>query len=89
MEESSCVCCESAVDRGRPVENLITRQKTRADHTSEGGRIAVSWEELPIWREFRVSDDGEGIAEEDFYHIFKRFYRSKGAWSRQAGMMGL
>lgn len=81
-EESSCVCCDLQWT-GEAVENLI---KNALDHTSEGGRIAVSWEELPDMARIRVSDDGEGIAEEDFYHIFKRFYRSKGAWTDRRGV---
>lgn len=81
-EENACVNCDLHWT-GEAVENLI---KNALDHTAEGGRIVVSWEELPDMSRLRVADNGEGIWEEDFYHIFKRFYRAKGAQSDRQGV---
>lgn len=68
------------------VANLI---KNALDHTAEGGVVTVSWECSPAVFRMTVSDDGCGIAEEDIYHVFKRFYRSKRDGGRQGIGLGL
>ncbi len=68
------------------VANLI---KNALDHTDEGGVVTVSWECSPAVFRMTVSDDGCGIAEEDIYHVFKRFYRSKRDGGRQGIGLGL
>lgn len=55
------------------ISNLI---KNALDYTKEGGIVTVSWEKFPEKIRILVSDNGCGIAEEDIYHIFKRFYRA-------------
>lgn len=60
---------------GEAVANLV---KNALDYTERGGRVVISWAELSGASSISVSDNGKGIAEEDFYHIFKRFYRASG-----------
>ena len=36
-----------------------------------------------------ITDNGLGIAPEDFHHIFKRFYRSKNSFNSQGTGLGL
>ena len=56
------------------IGNLV---KNALDHTQTGGIIRITWESTPTMLRILVSDNGSGIAPEDIYHIFKRFYRSK------------
>ncbi len=65
------VCCDP-VWTAEALENLV---KNALDHTGEGGRIRIGWQTSPGCLRLSVSDDGCGIAPEDMYHIFKRFYR--------------
>ena len=68
------------------LENLI---KNALDHTAGGGRIRIGWEQGALMTRFTVEDSGEGIAEEDIHHIFKRFYRSGNSRDSQGAGLGL
>lgn len=50
--------------------------KNALDHTASGSLIHIAWDTSPITARIMISDNGDGIAPEDIYHIFKRFYRS-------------
>lgn len=72
---------------GEAVGNLI---KNALDYTEKGAKIEVKWEALNGMARLSVSDNGKGIAQEDFYHIFKRFYRAgKKEDNRQGIGLGL
>lgn len=58
---------------GEALGNLV---KNALDYTEPGGKIEVSWKEVPGMARISVADNGRGIREEDFYHLFKRFYRA-------------
>lgn len=51
--------------------------KNALDHTGSGEVIRITWEQTPVMVRIFISDDGDGIAPEDIYHVFKRFHRSK------------
>lgn len=68
------------------VENLV---KNALDHTEAGGIIRIGWKRSPAFLRLTVADDGCGIAPEDIYHIFRRFYRSGGSGDRQGAGLGL
>ena len=51
--------------------------------------MTVSWENTPTMTRLSVTDDGEGISNEDIHHIFKRFYRSPGSADAQGVGLGL
>ncbi|MDE5778538.1 MAG: HAMP domain-containing histidine kinase [Lachnospiraceae bacterium] len=63
--------------------------KNALDHTNGGGKIYISWERTPAMIRILITDNGHGIAPEDIYHIFKRFYRSKNALETQGIGLGL
>lgn len=69
------------------IGNLI---KNALDHTGgDSAResiITVLWEEKAGMVHLTVEDNGCGIEEEDFYHIFKRFYRSRNRDKKAAGV---
>lgn len=66
--------------------NLV---KNALDHTGPGGIVRIAWERTPVMLRLTVSDNGEGIAQEDLHHIFKRFYRSKHALGTSGIGLGL
>ena len=84
-DPAQMLLCDGSWTR-EAVANLI---KNALDHTDEGGVVTVSWECSPAVFRMTVSDDGCGIAEEDIYHVFKRFYRSKREGGRQGIGLGL
>lgn len=68
------------------VGNLV---KNALDHTEAGGHIRISWAHTPSMLQITVADDGSGIAPEDMYHIFKRFYRSSRSLDTEGIGLGL
>lgn len=68
------------------IGNLV---KNALDHTERGGAIRITWSGAPAASRISVSDDGSGIAPEDIYHIFKRFYRSRKSQDTQGIGLGL
>lgn len=63
--------------------------KNALDHTGSGGVIRITWEQTPAMVRISVTDNGDGIAPEDIYHIFKRFYRSKNIKNMKTTGIGL
>jgi signal transduction histidine kinase len=68
-------------DRQRVVQALVNLLSNAIKYSDKDGEltIAVKKEELGRNKEavrFSVLDNGPGIAEDDIYNIFKRFYRS-------------
>lgn len=56
------------------IGNLV---KNALDHTAQGDRVSIRWQQTPCLTQIIVEDTGSGIHPEDLYHIFKRFYRSR------------
>lgn len=63
-------------DRLYFTEALMNILKNCMEHTPEGGKIKIFSKENPIFTQIVVTDNGEGIDEEELPHIFERFYRS-------------
>lgn len=68
------------------IGNLV---KNALDHTAQGDRILVRWQQSPCLTQIAVEDTGSGIHPEDLYHIFKRFYRSRFSKDTQGAGLGL
>ena len=68
------------------IGNLV---KNALDHTAQGDRILVRWQQSPCLTHITVEDTGSGIHSEDLYHIFKRFYRSRFSKDTQGVGLGL
>lgn len=60
--------------------------KNCMEHTPYGGRISIECSENALFTEIKVSDTGEGIAEEDLPHLFERFYKGKNASNESIGI---
>ena len=63
--------------------------KNALDHTAPQGTIRITWDSSPLTARIQITDDGEGIAPEDIYHIFKRFYRSSASSDAPGVGLGL
>ena len=68
------------------IGNLV---KNALDHTAQGDRILVRWQQSPCLTQITVEAAGSGIHSEDLYHIFKRFYRSRFSKDTQGVGLGL
>jgi len=82
-------------DADRLVQVVIILLENAIRHTPEGGRVALTLDELPATGDdpaaatLTVEDSGEGITAEHLPHLFERFYRVEGARSRSRGGTGL
>ena len=73
-------------DENWTAEALLNILKNCVEHTPEGGGIAISCEENPLFTQISIRDTGPGIDEIDLPHIFSRFYRGKNAAEDSVGI---
>jgi len=73
------------------LEQILTNiVKNAINHTSRGGHISITAEEIGTSHvEIAVKDSGTGIAREDLFHIFEPFYRAEPSRNRAKGGSGL
>lgn len=83
MEEE--ICCDIQWT-SEAIANLI---KNAIDHSPDGGQIRILAESTPAMMRLSVCDEGRGIAQEDLFHIFKKFYRSENSMDKQGTGLGL
>ena len=60
-DENNIIRCDIEWTR-EAVGNIV---KNALDHTKAGGIIQISWDETPLMLRISVSDNGDGIDEED------------------------
>lgn len=68
------------------VEALTNIIKNGMEHTKEGKKIYIRWEENVFYTKIEIQDEGEGIPKEEIKHIFERFYRGKNATENSIGI---
>ncbi|MDE6455315.1 MAG: HAMP domain-containing histidine kinase [Dysosmobacter sp.] len=83
-EQANLLC-----DRTWLTEAIGNLVKNALDHTAQGDRIHIQWQQSPCLTQITVEDSGSGIPPEDLYHIFKRFYRSRFSKDTQGIGLGL
>lgn len=64
-------------DRKWTVEVLSNVLENAVKYSMPKSDITIGVEQLALYTKILVTDNGIGIAKEDYNHIFKRFYRSK------------
>ena len=65
------------VDLNWTIEALINILKNAYEHTKINGEIKIDVLDNPIYTEINITDNGEGISEDDINHIFERFYKGE------------
>ncbi len=84
-DDGLCVFC----DKQWITEALDNIVKNALDHTDSGGRVELRAMRSGNEACIQISDNGRGIHEEDIYHIFKRFYRSRFSSDKSGTGLGL
>ncbi|MEN2775638.1 HAMP domain-containing sensor histidine kinase [Acetivibrio clariflavus] len=84
IEGEETVTCRC--DLNWTAEALTNILKNCVEHTPQGGRIVIAFQENPLYTEIRIRDDGSGIAKEDLPNIFKRFYKGKNSSDDSVGI---
>lgn len=84
-DEQAVLTC----DRVWLTEAIGNLLKNALDHTAQGDRILIRWQQSPCLTTISVEDTGCGIHPEDLYHIFKRFCRSRFSKDTQGIGLGL
>ncbi|WP_425533877.1 sensor histidine kinase [Terrisporobacter petrolearius] len=67
-------------------EAFVNIIKNCIEHTPQGGKINISYDENPIYCEVVIKDSGEGIDKKDLPHVFKRFYKGKASKEDSVGI---
>ncbi|MGB8455919.1 MAG: HAMP domain-containing sensor histidine kinase [Anaerocolumna sp.] len=67
-------------------EAILNIVKNCIEHTPAGGNIQISCQQNPLFSEITITDNGEGIIEEDKPHIFERFYKGENAGPDSIGI---
>lgn len=80
---------QASFDEDRLAQILINIIGNALQYTPEGGRVDIGALQRGKFIEFRVQDDGVGIAAEHLPHLFTRFYRVDKSRSRSRGGSGI
>lgn len=65
------------------VTNII---KNCIDHSKEGGKIIINYEQNNVYVLVGIQDFGDGISKTDLPHIFERFYKGENATPESIGI---
>lgn len=65
------------------IQNIV---KNAIEHTKENTEIDINIEENDVYTSISITDNGEGISNEDLKHIFDRFYKSKNSAENSFGI---
>ena len=70
-------------------EALVNVIKNCIEHTPEGGKLQINYDQNPLYSEIVIKDSGEGIDKNDLLNIFKRFYKGKSSTKEDSVGIGL
>lgn len=65
------------------LQNVV---KNALEHSPQGGKVELAFEENDVYVQVSVKDQGEGISETDQKHLFERFYRASKTENENAGL---
>lgn len=95
IQEKKEICLEGdstivfLCDRNWIIEAISNIVKNALGHMETGGLVYITWKQPASVLHISIEDNGSGIYPEDFYHIFKRFYRSRYSKDTQGTGLGL
>lgn len=58
-------------------EAFVNIIKNCIEHTPQGGKVNINYDQNSLYCEVVIKDSGEGVDKKDLPHIFKRFYKGK------------
>ncbi|WP_429841672.1 HAMP domain-containing sensor histidine kinase [Brevibacillus sp. FIR094] len=70
-------------------EALLNLLKNAIEHSKPTSAIMIQVKDTPIYTELVIQDFGEGIAPEELWHIFDRFYKATGSKKHDSTGIGL
>ena len=76
-------------DRKWTSEAITSVLENAVKYSLAGGEIKLSMEALPIYTKINITNDGVGIAPDEWNSIFKRFYRGRNAKGVDGAGLGL
>ena len=76
-------------DEGRLLQILSNLINNAIRHTPPGGKVEILAQTHLDIVQFKITDTGEGIAEEDLDLVFQRFYRADSSRETRSGEIGL
>ncbi|MDF2589284.1 MAG: two-component sensor histidine kinase [Anaerocolumna sp.] len=78
--------CVITADNNWTIEAILNIIKNCIEHTKNGGVIQISSIQNTLYTELTITDNGEGIANDDKPYIFERFYKGKNAGPDSIGI---
>ncbi len=68
------------------VEAITNILKNCVEHSYDGSKIDIDYEQNNIYTKIEIKDYGIGIDEKDLPHIFERFYKGKNSSNDSVGI---
>lgn len=80
---------EALFDMAWTAEAILNIADNAVKYTASGGTITISAKAYNLFCRIDITDTGIGISEEEFTHVFSRFYRSKRVTNQEGVGIGL